>query len=48
MCSANEPMICIHGEFGVRLREAFYMTEGRPRWFLQPYRSVPDPLGHEV
>ncbi len=48
MCSANEPMICIHGEFGVRLGDHFYMTEGGPRWFSQPYHSVPDPLGHEA
>ena len=35
-------------EFGVRLGDHFYMTEGGPRWFSQPYHSVHDPLGHEV
>jgi Xaa-Pro aminopeptidase len=27
MCFSNEPMICIEGEFGVRLEDHFYMTE---------------------
>lgn len=44
MCFSNEPMICIYGEFGVRLEDHFYMTEDGPRWFTQPCRSVDDPF----
>ena len=39
MCFSNEPMICIYGEFGVRLEDHFYMTERAPRWFTQPCHS---------
>ncbi len=48
MCFSNEPMICIYGEFGVRLEDHFYMTEEGPRWFTQPSHSVDDPFGHEA
>ena len=33
MCFSNEPMICIYGEFGVRLEDHVYITEDGPRWF---------------
>ena len=36
MCFSNEPMICVYGEFGVRLEDHFYMTKEGPRWFTQP------------
>ena len=45
MCFSNEPMICIYGEFGVRLEDHFYITEDGPRWFTQPCHSVDDPFG---
>ncbi len=48
MCFSNEPMICIYGEFGVRLEDHFFMTEGGPRWFTEPSHSVDDPFGYEA
>jgi len=44
MCFSNEPMICVPGEFGVRLEDHFYMTADGPRWFTQPSLSIDDPL----
>ena len=48
MCFSNEPMICIYGEFGVRLEDHFYMTESGPKWFTEPSHSVDDPFGYEA
>jgi Xaa-Pro dipeptidase len=48
MCFSNEPMICIYGEFGIRLEDHFYMTAGGPNWFTQPSFSVDDPFGVQV
>ena len=48
MCFSNEPMICIYGEFGVRLEDHFYMTEDGPGWFTEPSPSIDDPFGYEV
>ena len=45
MCFSNEPMLCVPGEFGVRLEDHFYMTESGPRWFTQPSPSIDDPFG---
>ena len=45
MCFSNEPMICIPGEFGIRLEDLFYMTATGPRWFTRPSHSVDDPFG---
>ena len=45
MCFSNEPMICIYGEFGVRLEDHFHVTDDGPRWFTQPCHSVDDPFG---
>ena len=47
MCFSNEPMICIYGEFGVRLEDHIYMTQSGPNWFTQPCHSVDDPFGYE-
>ncbi len=47
MTFSNEPMICIYGEFGVRLEDHFYMTAEGPRWFTQPCHSVDDPFGYQ-
>jgi Xaa-Pro dipeptidase len=48
MCFSNEPMICIYGEFGVRLEDHFHVTDDGPRWFTQPCHSFDDPFGHDV
>nr|WP_017678898.1 Xaa-Pro peptidase family protein [Pseudomonas chengduensis] len=45
MCFSNEPMICVPGEFGIRLEDHFYMSADGPRWFTQPSHSVDDPFG---
>ncbi len=46
MCFSNEPMLCVPGEFGVRLEDHFYMTENGPEWFTEPAYSVDDPFGY--
>ncbi len=48
MCFSIEPMICIYGEFGVRLEDHVYMTETGPRWFTEPSHSIDDPFGYEA
>lgn len=48
MCFSNEPMLCVPGEFGVRLEDHFYMTASGPKWFTQPSHSIDDPFGFEV
>jgi len=48
MCFSNEPMICIYGEFGVRLEDHFYMTAHGPTWFTEPAHSISDPFGYNV
>lgn len=45
MCFSNEPMICIPGEFGIRLEDHFYMTDTGPKWFTEPSFSIDDPFG---
>ncbi len=45
MCFSNEPMICVPGQFGIRLEDHFYMAEDGPRWFTQPSKSIEDPFG---
>ncbi|MBL8514389.1 MAG: aminopeptidase P family protein [Betaproteobacteria bacterium] len=45
MCFSNEPMICVPGEFGVRLEDHFYMSEAGPTWFTEPSHSIDDPFG---
>jgi Xaa-Pro dipeptidase len=44
MCFSNEPMICIYGEFGVRLEDHIYMTDEGANWFTHPCHSVEDPF----
>ncbi|MDN3651256.1 Xaa-Pro peptidase family protein [Thalassotalea ponticola] len=46
MCFSNEPMLCIPGEFGVRLEDHFYMTDDGPKWFTEPAHSVDDPFAY--
>ena len=48
MCFSNEPMICVPGEFGIRLEDHFYMTANGPKWFTMPSHSVDDPFGLRV
>ncbi|HYZ64116.1 MAG TPA: Xaa-Pro peptidase family protein [Acetobacteraceae bacterium] len=48
MCFSDEPMVCIYGEFGVRLEDAIYMTEQGARWFTLPCHSCDDPFGYEA
>lgn len=45
MCFSNEPMICLYGEFGVRLEDHFYMGADGPVWFTEPSKSIDDPFG---
>ncbi len=45
MCFSNEPMICLYGEFGVRLEDHFYMASDGPIWFTTPSKSIDDPFG---
>ena len=47
MCFSNEPMLCLYGEFGVRLEDHFYMTESGPKWFSEPAHSIDNPFGYE-
>ena len=47
MCFSNEPMICVPGEFGVRLEDHFYMTANGPKWFTQPAASLENPFAAE-
>ena len=44
MCFSNEPMICIPGEFGIRLEDHFYMSETGPKWFTEPSFAVDQPF----
>ncbi len=44
MCFSNEPMLCVPGEFGVRLEDHFYMTANGPKWFTEPSHSIDDPF----
>jgi Xaa-Pro dipeptidase len=48
MTFSNEPMICIYGEFGVRLEDHMLITETGARWFTEPAQSVDDPFGYET
>ena len=43
MCFSNEPMICVPGEFGIRLEDHFYMTATGPRWSWRTRSGTPDP-----
>lgn len=45
MCFSNEPMICLYGEFGVRLEDHFYMGSDGPVWFTEPSKSIDNPFG---
>ncbi len=44
MCFSNEPMICVYGEFGVRLEDHIYMADDGAHWFTEPSPSIDDPF----
>jgi Xaa-Pro dipeptidase len=44
MCFTNEPMLVIPGEFGVRLEDDIYITEGGPKYFTTPSPSIDEPF----
>lgn len=45
MCFTDEPMVVVPGEFGVRLEDAFYMTEDGATFFTKPAESIEQPIG---
>jgi Xaa-Pro dipeptidase len=45
MCFSIEPMICIYGEFGIRLEDHVYIDASGPHWFTPPRHSIDDPFG---
>jgi Xaa-Pro dipeptidase len=45
MCFSDEPTIVIYGEFGIRLEDCLYMTEGGPRFFTPQSPSIDQPFG---
>ena len=48
MCFSVEPMMCIYGEFGVRLEDIAYMAQDGARWFTKPAHTVDDPFGQDA
>jgi hypothetical protein len=44
MCFSDEPMIAIYGEFGIRLEDCLYITEGGAKYFSQPSPSIDKPF----
>jgi Xaa-Pro aminopeptidase len=44
MCFSNEPGLYLPGEFGIRLEDCIYMTEGGPRYFSNPPTSIEQPV----
>jgi Xaa-Pro dipeptidase len=44
MCFSDEPMIAIYGEFGVRLEDCLYITEGGPRFFSPQSPAIDQPF----
>ena len=45
MCFTNEPMVVLPNEFGVRLEDAFYVTEEGPVYFSAPSPAIDEPFG---
>ncbi len=44
MCFSDEPMIAIYGEFGIRLEDCLYITEGGAKFFTQPSPAIDQPF----
>ena len=40
MCFSDEPMIAIYGEFGIRLEDCLYITEGGATFFTEPSPAI--------
>jgi Xaa-Pro dipeptidase len=45
MCFSDEPTIAIYGEFGVRLEDCMYITEGGARMFTKQSPAIDQPIG---
>jgi Xaa-Pro dipeptidase len=45
MCFSDEPTIAIYGEFGIRLEDCLYLTEGGPRFFSAQSPAIDRPFG---
>jgi len=45
MCFSDEPTVAIYGEFGIRLEDCLYMTEGGPKFFTKQSISIDQPFG---
>jgi Xaa-Pro dipeptidase len=45
MCFSNEPTIAIPGEFGIRLEDCMYVTEGGARMFSKQSPAIDQPFG---
>jgi Xaa-Pro dipeptidase len=45
MCFSDEPTIVIYGEFGIRLEDCLYISEGGPKFFTEQSRSIDKPFG---
>ena len=44
MCFSDEPGLYIPGQFGIRLEDCWYMTEGGPKLFTPLARSIEQPI----
>ena len=44
MCFSDEPMIAIYGEFGIRLEDCLYITEGGAKFFTPPSEAIDKPF----
>jgi Xaa-Pro dipeptidase len=44
LCFSDEPMICLYGEFGIRLEDCIYMSDDGPRFFSQPSPAIDRPF----
>jgi len=45
MCFSDEPTIVIYGEFGIRLEDILYITDGGPKFFTAQSPSIDKPFG---
>ena len=45
MCFSIEPTVVIYGEFGIRLEDIIYITDGGPKWFNEQSPSIDKPFG---
>lgn len=45
MCFSDEPTVVIYGEFGMRLEDCLYITEGGPKFFTKQSPSIEEPFG---